>query len=55
MTVKELKEFLDKCDDKLEVYAPCSDDGCYWEVPAGVGIRQINGRVAVYIDDEQVF
>ena len=53
MTVKELEDFLEECDDGLPVTTMCSCDGCFWQVPAKCEIREIDGLKTVYIGDEQ--
>ena len=53
MTVKELKDFLEKCDDDVEVTTMCSEDGCYWEVSVKCEIREFGGLKTLYIGDEQ--
>lgn len=55
MTVKELKDFLDECDDDMEVTTMSCDDGCYWEVPAECVIREFGGVKTVYIGEWQEF
>lgn len=55
MTVKELKDFLEKCDDDMEVTVMCCDDDCLWQVPADCEIRNIGELKVVYIGDEQEF
>ena len=50
MTVKELKNSLEKCDDGMLVTVLCYD-GCFWEVPADCEIREIDGTKTVYIGD----
>ena len=55
MTVKELREFLEKCNDNMEVTVMCCDEGCNWTVPANCEIRKVNGTEVVYIGDEQEF
>ena len=52
MTVKELKDFLEECDDDMEVTTMCSGDGCYWKVPANCEIKEVDGVKTVYIGDE---
>lgn len=54
MTVKDLKDFLEECDDDMEVTVVCSDD-CYFTVPADCAIREIDGVKTVYIGDEHEF
>lgn len=55
MTVKELKNFLEKCDDDMLVTVTCCDDDCLWTIPADCEIREINGEKTVYIGDWQEF
>lgn len=52
MTVKELKDFLEDCDDDMEVLCPTSEEGYSYEVDAGCEIRKSNGQKYVYIDDK---
>jgi hypothetical protein len=55
MTVKELKDFLEDCDDDMKVLCAALKEGYLDEVDADCEIRESNGQKYVYIDDHSIF
>lgn len=53
MTVKELKDFLEECDDDMEVTVLHCDTFGYWEGSANCKIREEDGLKTVCIRDEE--
>lgn len=53
MTVKELKDFLEECDDDMEVTILAFDVWGPWEAPADCEIREDDGEKSVCIRVKQ--